>query len=80
MQRLEIDLGDMQLGLTTSMGVAERLRGETRETLIRRADETLLGAITLDNIRRGPAQAGTLGYWDSPAALWLILAGFLGAA
>ncbi|MDA7427325.1 GNAT family protein [Primorskyibacter aestuariivivens] len=31
--------------------------------LVRRADETLLGAITLDNIRRGPAQAGTLGYW-----------------
>ena len=31
--------------------------------LIRRADETLVGAITLDNIRRGPAQAGTLGYW-----------------
>ncbi|MFK7867702.1 MAG: GNAT family N-acetyltransferase [Roseobacter sp.] len=31
--------------------------------LIRREDETLLGAITLDNIRRGPAQACTLGYW-----------------
>ncbi len=31
--------------------------------LIRREDETLLGAVTLDNIRRGPAQAGTLGYW-----------------
>lgn len=31
--------------------------------LIRREDETLLGAITLDHIRRGPAQAGTLGYW-----------------
>ncbi len=31
--------------------------------LIRREDERLLGAITLDNIRRGPAQAGTLGYW-----------------
>jgi len=31
--------------------------------LIRREDRTLLGAITLDNIRRGPAQAGTLGYW-----------------
>jgi [ribosomal protein S5]-alanine N-acetyltransferase len=31
--------------------------------LIRRADNALLGAITLDNIRRGPAQAGTLGYW-----------------
>ena len=31
--------------------------------LIRRADQVLLGAVTLDNIRRGPAQAGTLGYW-----------------
>mgnify|MGYP001627824329 FL=1 len=31
--------------------------------LFRRADQTLIGAITLDNIRRGPAQAGTLGYW-----------------
>ncbi|MGZ9811348.1 GNAT family N-acetyltransferase [Pseudoroseicyclus sp. H15] len=31
--------------------------------LIRREDEQLLGAITLDNIRRGPAQAGTTGYW-----------------
>ena len=30
--------------------------------LIRR-DSTFLGAITLDNIRRGPVQAGTLGYW-----------------
>lgn len=29
----------------------------------RREDGALLGAITLDNIRRGPAQAGTLGYW-----------------
>ncbi len=31
--------------------------------LIRRQDQRLLGAITLDNIRRGPAQTGTLGYW-----------------
>lgn len=31
--------------------------------LVRRSDEALIGAITLDNIRRGPAQAGTLGYW-----------------
>jgi ribosomal-protein-alanine N-acetyltransferase len=31
--------------------------------LFRREDDALLGAITLDNIRRGPAQAGTLGYW-----------------
>lgn len=31
--------------------------------LIRRADSVLLGALTLDQIRRGPAQAGTLGYW-----------------
>lgn len=31
--------------------------------LFRRDDQCLVGAITLDNIRRGPAQAGTLGYW-----------------
>ena len=31
--------------------------------LIRRSDQALLGAITLDHIRRGPAQAGTTGYW-----------------
>lgn len=31
--------------------------------LIRREDNQILGAITLDNIRRGPVQAGTLGYW-----------------
>ncbi|MEX5729611.1 ribosomal-protein-alanine N-acetyltransferase [Rhodovulum iodosum] len=31
--------------------------------LVRREDEVLLGAITLDNVRRGPAQSGTLGYW-----------------
>ncbi len=31
--------------------------------LIRREDQMLLGAITLDNIRRGPAQSGALGYW-----------------
>jgi ribosomal-protein-alanine N-acetyltransferase len=31
--------------------------------LIRRDDQALLGAITLDNIRRGPSQSGTLGYW-----------------
>ena len=30
--------------------------------LVRR-DGVLVGAITLDNIRRGPAQQGTLGYW-----------------
>jgi [ribosomal protein S5]-alanine N-acetyltransferase len=29
----------------------------------RREDHRLVGALTLDNIRRGPAQAGTLGYW-----------------
>lgn len=31
--------------------------------LVRRQDDALMGAITLDNIRRGPAQSGTLGYW-----------------
>ena len=28
-----------------------------------RHDGQLLGAITLDNIRRGPAQSATIGYW-----------------
>jgi ribosomal-protein-alanine N-acetyltransferase len=31
--------------------------------LIRKADRALLGAITLDNIRRGPSQSAVLGYW-----------------
>ncbi|MCR8550088.1 GNAT family N-acetyltransferase [Salipiger sp. P9] len=31
--------------------------------IFRREDEQLVGAITLDNIRRGPAQSGVLGYW-----------------
>ena len=35
--------------------------------LIRRSDNCLLGAVTLDNIRRGPVQAGTLGYWIGAA-------------
>lgn len=33
----------------------------------RRTDGSLLGAITLDNIRRGPSQSGTLGYWIGSA-------------
>ncbi len=35
--------------------------------LERRSDGALLGAITLDNIRRGPAQAATVGYWIGAA-------------
>ncbi|MCB1336773.1 MAG: GNAT family N-acetyltransferase [Maritimibacter sp.] len=31
--------------------------------LVRRDDKALIGALTVDNIRRGPAQAGTTGYW-----------------
>jgi len=31
--------------------------------LVHRGDQRLVGALTLDNIRRGPAQSGTLGYW-----------------
>lgn len=31
--------------------------------ITRRSDQALLGAITLDHIRRGPSQAGTTGYW-----------------
>jgi ribosomal-protein-alanine N-acetyltransferase len=35
--------------------------------LTRKPDERLLGAITLDNVRRGPAQAATMGYWIGQA-------------
>lgn len=39
-------------------------RGQTSLPLFMvRHDGVLVGAITLDNIRRGPAQTGTLGYW-----------------
>ena len=31
--------------------------------LFLRKGEEFVGAVTLDNIRRGPAQAGSLGYW-----------------
>ena len=31
--------------------------------MFRRGDDKLVGAITLDNIRHGPAQTGTMGYW-----------------
>lgn len=31
--------------------------------LIHKIDKNLMGAVTLDNIRRGPSQVGTLGYW-----------------
>jgi [ribosomal protein S5]-alanine N-acetyltransferase len=31
--------------------------------LVRHEDGALLGAITLDHIRRGPSQSGTIGYW-----------------
>ncbi|MCF3972872.1 GNAT family N-acetyltransferase [Paracoccus salsus] len=43
---------------------ARASRGGTALPLfLLRRDGVLLGAITLDNIRRGPAQSGTLGYW-----------------
>ena len=31
--------------------------------LFHKTENVLLGAITLDNIRRGPSQVGTIGYW-----------------
>ena len=31
--------------------------------LLHKREKHLLGAITLDNIRRGPSQVGTIGYW-----------------
>ncbi|CUH83973.1 GNAT family N-acetyltransferase [Thalassovita mediterranea] len=44
---------------------ARAVKNETALPLfiVRREDDELLGAITLDHIRRGPAQSGTLGYW-----------------
>jgi [ribosomal protein S5]-alanine N-acetyltransferase len=48
---------------------ANRSREEGRALplfLIRRDDQRLLGAITLDNIRRGPAQMANVGYWIGP--------------
>ncbi len=39
-------------------------RGGTALPLfLMRRDGVLLGAITLDNLRRGPAQSATIGYW-----------------
>jgi ribosomal-protein-alanine N-acetyltransferase len=34
--------------------------------LVRRQDQRLMGAITLDNIRRGPSQSAQVGYWIGP--------------
>ncbi len=34
--------------------------------LIRREDLQMIGAITLDNIRRGPSQSTQVGYWIGP--------------
>ncbi|MEL6573380.1 MAG: GNAT family protein [Pseudomonadota bacterium] len=31
--------------------------------IFRRTDQSILGAITLDHIKRGPAQSGVTGYW-----------------
>ncbi|MGH1368636.1 MAG: GNAT family N-acetyltransferase [Maritimibacter sp.] len=31
--------------------------------MVRKQDGVLVGSITLDNIRRGPSQAATVGYW-----------------
>jgi len=45
---------------------ATRARDEGRALalfLTRREDGRLLGAITLDNIRRGPSQSAQVGYW-----------------
>lgn len=37
--------------------------GTALPLFLMRRDDVLVGAITLDNIRRGPAQTGTIGYW-----------------
>jgi ribosomal-protein-alanine N-acetyltransferase len=35
--------------------------------IFEREGDALVGAITLDNVRRGPAQSGTVGYWIGAA-------------
>ncbi len=48
---------------------AARAREEGRALpmfVFRREDRRLMGAITLDNIRRGPAQSAQVGYWIGP--------------
>lgn len=48
---------------------AQRAREDGRAIalfLVRREDRRLMGAITLDNIRRGPAQTAQVGYWIGP--------------
>ena len=45
--------------------------------IIRRSDQLLIGAITFDNIRRGPAQTATIGYWTGEP---YIRQGFMGDA
>lgn len=48
---------------------AQRAREEGRALaffLVRREDTRLVGALTLDNIRRGPAQSAQVGYWIGP--------------
>jgi ribosomal-protein-alanine N-acetyltransferase len=48
---------------------AEDQRADTAYAffLFRQADEALVGGLTLGNIRRGVAQAGSLGYWMGAA-------------
>lgn len=53
-------------GFTNRVYWANRATGQGSAVplfMFRREDGVLVGAITLDNIRRGPSQAGTLGYW-----------------
>lgn len=38
-------------------------RATALQLFIERQDGALLGSVTLSNIRRGPAQMGTVGYW-----------------
>jgi ribosomal-protein-alanine N-acetyltransferase len=48
---------------------AQRARDEGRAMalfLTRRDNGALIGALTLDNIRRGPSQSGQVGYWIAP--------------
>ena len=67
---------DLAGGRPDTRGVSPRLRryAEDQRTdrpipffLFRNADKALVGGLTITNIRRGVAQAGSLGYWIGAA-------------
>ena len=50
--------------LTVELGGQKKvLNGQAYQFFIFDKFQNLLGSITIENIRKGPSNAGTLGYW-----------------